>query len=286
MTFNPGHISPNYIADKIKSFYKSNYASDDIGIIETVLDDVINLFNGKRNGFQSCDARYHDLTHTMQVVLPFLEIIDGWNKSGNMPIISKEYFDAGIIAVLLHDTGYIKREGDTGGTGAKYTFEHIQRSIDFASQYLPHIGFNNQKIKQLTNVISCTGVNINFEALHFDSEEERIIGYALGTADFLGQMAVDDYPEKLLILFEEFEESYHYVGMEKLRAQGIKMFENTRELLMSTKGFYDAVVMDRFRKMGSVYKYIEINHTNMRNHYIEAIEENIRKIENNLSKNK
>ena len=272
----------NYIADEIKSFYKSNYNSNDIGIIESVLDDVIDLFNGKRKGFQRCDARYHDLTHTMQVVLPFLEIIDGWNKSGNVPKISKEFFDAGIIAVLLHDTGYIKREGDTGGTGAKYTFEHIQRSIDFASQYLLHASFSNQKIKQLTNVISCTGVNINFQALHFDSEEERIIGYALGTADFLGQMAADDYPEKLPVLFEEFEEAYHYVGVEKARAQGIKTFESADELMMSTKSFFDAVVMDCFRKMNSIYTYIEYRYKNRINPYMIAIGENIGTIENNL----
>ncbi|MEI6154367.1 MAG: hypothetical protein WCQ90_09810, partial [Deltaproteobacteria bacterium] len=179
-------------------------------------------------------------------------------------------------------TGYIKREGDINGTGAKYTFEHIQRSIDFASRYLSDMGFDNEKIVQLTNVISCTGVNINFQALHFDSEEERIIGYALGTADFLGQMAADDYPEKLPVLFVEFEESYHYVGMEKVRAQGVKTFKNANDLLACTKDFYNITVIDRLRKMDSVYRYIEFNYTNMKNPYIEAIEGNIRKIENNL----
>ena len=286
MTFNSRQISREYIADKIKSFYESNYANSDIGFIKTVLNDVVELFNGKRKGFQRCDAQYHDLTHTFQVVPPFVEIIDGWNKSGNMPKVSKECFDIGITAVLLHDTGYIKKQGDTAGTGAKYTFEHIQRSIDFAVYYLPQIGFDNQKIAQLTNVISCTGVNINLMDIHFHSEEERIIGYALGTADFLGQMAADDYQEKLPILYNEFEESYHYVGIEKVRAKGVKMFEDAGELLMSTKSFYEAVVMDRFGKMDSLYKYIEFNHANMKNPYIEAIEENIQKIENNLSKNK
>ncbi|MCX5809298.1 MAG: hypothetical protein NTX36_07995 [Proteobacteria bacterium] len=282
MTFNSRQISRKYIINKIKSFYETNYAISDIGIIEIALDDVVELFNGKKKGFQRCDAQYHDLTHTLQVVPPFIEIIDGWNKSGNMPKVSNTYFDTGIIAVLLHDTGYIKREGDLSGTGAKYTFEHIQRSIDFVNHYLSHMGLDNQKIAQFKNIISCTGVSINLLDIHFHSEEERIIGYALGTADLLGQMATDDYPEKLRILYNEFEESYHYMGIEKARAKGIKIFENADELLMSTKSFYDAVVMDRFRKMDSVYKYIEFNYANMKNPYMEAIEENIRKIENNL----
>jgi hypothetical protein len=282
LTFNSKQISREYIANKIKSFYKSNYANSNIGVIEIVLDDVIDLFNGKRKGFQRCDARYHDLTHTLQIVLPFLDIIDGWNKSGNMPKVSKEYFDIGIIAVLLHDTGYVKKEDDTGGTGAKYTFEHIQRSIDFASFYLPHMGFDNQNIAQLKNVINCTGVNVHLQGFDFDLEEEQIIGYALGTADLLGQMAADDYPEKLPILFKEFEESYHYVGIKKVRAQGVKIFKNANDLLACTKDFYNTTVMERFKQMGSVYKYIELNYANMKNPYIEAIEENIRKIENNL----
>ena len=284
MTINSTQISREYITNKIKSFYESNYASRDIGIIKTVLDNVIDLFNGKKEGFQRCDAQYHNLTHTLQTIPPFVDIIDGWNKSSNTPKVSEEFFGMGIIAVLLHDTGYIKKEGDTLGTGAKYTFEHIQRSIDFASRYLAEIGFDKQKITQIKNVIGCTGVSINLERFSFASEEERITGYALGTADLLGQMAADDYPEKLPVLFKEYDESYNYIGIEEMREQGIKKFENADELLASTKDFYEATVMERFKKMGSIYKYVESHHPGMKNLYIEAIEENIRRIESSPAK--
>ena len=110
MTINSTQISRKYVTDRIKSFYESSYADKDIGIVETVLNNVIDLFDGKREGFQRCDAQYHNLTHTLQTIPPFVDIIEGWNKSGNTPKVSKEFFSMGIIAVLLHDTGYIKKK--------------------------------------------------------------------------------------------------------------------------------------------------------------------------------
>src|SRR4030042_212887 len=95
------------ILDKIKIICKENYQDDNTEIIEKVLKDVTDLFTGKRKGFLKCDTEYHDLIHTLQVIPPFIGIIDGWNKSERTPDVPRELFDIGIIAVLLHDTGYM-----------------------------------------------------------------------------------------------------------------------------------------------------------------------------------
>jgi len=192
--------------------------------------------------------------------------------------LSREFFDIGIIAVLLHDTGYIKTVDDIDGTGAKYTFIHISRSADFAAHYLIEIGFEKHKISSVRNTIMCTGVKVDCNKLPFSSEEERIIGYALGTADLLGQMSAVDYPEKLPALYKEFEEAYRYEGTERLHERGIAVFESAEDLIRKTPYFYENVVMVRFKKMGSLYKYLTYHLKDSRNHYIEAIEENIKRI--------
>jgi hypothetical protein len=124
----------------------------------------------------------------------------------------------------------------------------------------------------------CTGVKIDFNNLPFQSEEERIIGYTLGTADLLGQMSAADYPEKLRALFSEFDEAYHYEGKEKLRETGMVIFESAEDLIKHTPSFYEVTVRERFEHMGSVYSFIPRHFNDSRNFYTEAIEANIEKI--------
>jgi hypothetical protein len=214
----------------------------------------------------------------LHTIPPYMEIIDGWNKSRNSPKISKKFFDLGIISVLLHDTGYIKTDSDKAGTGGKYTFRHIQRSIDFADYYLRQIGFDQDNISSVENAIKCTGVSFSPETINFKSEEERIIGYALGTADLLGQMSSPDYLEKLPLLFKEFEEAYCFEGMEKLLDMGVRLFNNSDELVKDTQYFFEEIAMNRFLKMGSMYKYLTYHFGTSNNPYIDAIKKNINKI--------
>ncbi len=272
------NLSRETILDDVRKVYSQHYGTSSLGIVETVISDVADLFSGRRQGFQKCDTGYHDLLHTLQVVPPFLGIIDGWNQSNNSPKISKEFFDMGMIAVLLHDTGYIKTTDDTEGTGAKYTFVHIHRSVEFAEQYLAQLGFEEKRIGCVSNIIMCTGVKVDLAHLPFHSEEERVIGYALGTADLLGQMAAPDYPEKLQALFREFDEAYHYEGKEKLKQTGMVVFGSADELIRNTPGFYEHIVKQRFEHMGAVYRCLSLRCTDSKNPYIESIEKNIDKI--------
>src|SRR4030043_1043759 len=124
----------------------------------------------------------------------------------------------------------------------------------------------------------CTGVIVDYNKLPFNSELERILGYALGTADLLGQMSAVDYPEKLPMLYREFEEAYHYEGVKKLRRKGTTVFKSADDLIRNTPNFYEVVVRERFEKIGSLYKYLTYHFKDSRNHFIESIEENIRKI--------
>lgn len=271
-------LNKEIILGDVRKICRDTYDTNNLDLIEQVFNDVTDLFAGRMTGYTRCDTRYHDLVHTLQVVQPFIGIIDGINKSGHPLKLSKYYFDLGIIAVLLHDTGYIKTETDTTGTGGKYTFTHIQRSIDFAERYLSGIGLAHEAITGVKNIIVCTGVVIDYSTLPFNSEEERILGYALGTADLLGQMSDPDYYEKLPSLYSEFEESYHFEGIDTLRRKGMRIFTSAEDLVRSTPKFYEVVVKDRFKKLGNLHMYMTYHFNDSNNPYIRAIEENIEKI--------
>lgn len=270
-------LTPRNIMKHIENVYTANYGDRNLSFIEQVFNDVVDLFNGKRKGYQKCDAQYHNLYHTMQTIPPFVEIIDGWNRSRKTPRISSDLFQFGTIGVLLHDTGYIKEEGDNDGTGAKYTFTHMQRSIDFARVYLKETGIPVKKIPYIINIIGCTGVTLDIN-IHFHNKEEQIVGYALGTADLLGQMSASDYIANLPILYKEFAESYKFVGVEKLLGKGSTLFKNADELIRSTPRFYEEIALARFKIMGSMERYIEYRYDDGANPYMDAIEKNIAKI--------
>jgi len=84
-----------------------------------------------------------------------------------------------VLAILLHDTGYLKKRDDTDGTGAKYTVTHVHRSGEFAAQLLGERGFNATDIYAVQNMIRCTGVDATLSVIPFQSEIERVVGHAL-----------------------------------------------------------------------------------------------------------
>lgn len=273
MFFTETLTRENILKD-IKTICEIHYSDNDITLIERVLDDIIDLFQGNRPGYQACDTGYHNLTHTFQTIPPFVGMIDGWNKGGGTPKISKKYFTFGTIGVLLHDTGYIKEEGDNIGTGAKYTFIHMERSVDFARKYLKEIGLPAASIPSVLNIIRCTGVTLDIN-IRFLNDEERIIGYALGTADLLGQMSTDDYIDKLPILYNEFVEAYHFKRLNTSKDHEPMVPENADALIKSTPKFYEDVALTRFKLMGSMHEYLRYHFNSAENPYISGIERNI-----------
>jgi hypothetical protein len=88
-------------------------------------------------------------------------------------------------------------------------------------------------------------------------------------------MAASNYPEKLPLLYREFEEAYRYEGIEKLKREGALLFQSADDLMKKTPYFYENIVKDRLKRMGSMYTYLS---DNSENHYIVAIEENIKKL--------
>src|SRR6185503_19523954 len=134
--------------------------------------------------------------------------------------------------------GYLKLAGDREGTGAKYTFTHVHRSAEFAGRVLPALGFSETQIKAIQNMIRCTGVDADLSRISFQSDLERLLGGALGTADLLGQMAAADYVDKLPLLFEEFAEAARHNG----NTSATVGFISAADLIAKTPAFWENYV--------------------------------------------
>lgn len=180
-----------------------------------------------------------------------------------------------MVAIVLHDTGYLKRRGDTAGTGAKFTPVHVQRSAEFAGMLLPGEGFSAADVREVQSMICCTGVAAAVDALSFENPVHRRMGCAIATADLLGQMAAADYPEKLADLYLEFSES----SAANPGHTGHATFESVAALRSQTPAFWERYVRPRLSgDFEGVFRYLNDPWPDGPNEYLLRVDANVARI--------
>jgi len=238
-------------------------------------------FGGKHLDYQPIDAHYHDLEHTLQGILCMARLLSRRQAFGQEPLVTQRMFELGMLAILMHDTGYLKKQGDTDGTGAKYTLTHVDRSIEFAGELMRARNFPAEEILAVQNMIRCTGVNVKLEAIQFQNDLERIVGFSLGTADLLGQMAASDYVDKLPILYLEFAEAATY-NAGKMKAGGF--FSSADDLVQKTPLFWEKYVKSKIdREFLGLYRFLSDPYPDGPNSYMEQIEANVARVQRELA---
>lgn len=243
---------------------------------------ALDCFKGRYKDYQEIDARYHDLEHTMQGTLCMVKLLQGRHQAEEKPRLTQELFKLGLLAILFHDTGYLKKQKDTEGTGAKYTLTHVKRSKQFAALFLSERNLQPHEIKAIQNMISCTGVGVDLDSIPFHNPLERIVGYSLGTADLVGQMAAKDYIDKLPILYTEFEESLKY---SKDKSTSAVIFDSAEDLMQKTPGFWEHYVLPKINNdFFGLYKLLAEPPVDGHNPYIEKIEANMNQLKKILAK--
>jgi hypothetical protein len=237
----------------------------DFFYFDKAYNDIEELFLGRYHGYRECNTPYHDFRHTLMVLLAMARLIHGASEQSNE--FSDKQLNLGLISALMHDTGYIQSSEDVSGTGAKYTMTHIGRSIKFVQNYYSNSEYFASDMKSFHDILSCTGKHTMIADVEFENEQIAILGKMLGTADLLAQMADRLYLEKLIFLYNEFDEG------------SVPGFDSEMDLYRKTVGFYNRT-KERFRReFGGVNRYMS-NHFKSRwnidsNVYEESIEKNI-----------
>jgi hypothetical protein len=259
----------------VEAKFATMYPGASLQWLRMLFTDMERLFLGKNPDYQKVDIRYHDFEHTLQATLCITLILEGRHNAGVEPRLTPRQFELALSATLLHDAGYLKLRSDTSGTGAKYTFCHVLRSCAFAASYLPTLGASDYEVEAVLGAINCTGPTKNISRLYFREPVERIIGCALATADYLGQMAAADYPDELEILFHEFKESDDFIHLPASR----RAFKSPAELVEKTPLFWKKFVQPKLESdFMAVYRFLALPYPHGPNPYLDAVERNIAKI--------
>jgi hypothetical protein len=273
---------PTAVEAEVQSAFLTMFPHGDKLFIPEAFGWGTDCFTGNYAESLPVDAQYHDFEHTLQGTLCFARLMRGRHVSATTPAMSPRIFQLGVLAILLHDSGYLKKRGDDAGTGAKYTVTHVERSIELATQLLTEKRrFLPEEIKSVRHMIRCTGVNALLDQIPFQGELEKIVGFALGTADLLGQMAAEDYIEKLPVLYAEFAEAALY-SREKMNL--ISMFSSADDLMQKTPVFWEKYVQPKLnRDFGCMYRFLNDPFPVGQNYYLTQIEANMERLRQKLA---
>lgn len=260
--------------------FRAMHPRASLAFLHRLFGEVADIFSGRHPDYQANDLRYHDFEHTLQATVCLVCLLEGRHQAKAEPRFSARETELAIASALLHDSGYQRHYSDTKGTGAKYTFMHVLRSCAFAASYLPTLKVNLTEINGVLGAIRCTGPTSKITELHFANDVERITGCALASADYLAQMAADDYPDELDFLYKEFTESYTFFNVPPSE----RIFKSARNLKENTGTFWRKLVLPKLETdFQGVYRYLASPYPNGHNAYLEAVEVNIAKIEKRLA---
>ena len=238
--------------------------------LDLAFENVNKIFSGRFPGYQASNTSYHNLDHTMAVALALIRLVHGKFIQGVR--FTSEMIECGLVSAFFHDAGLIQKSTDNEGTGAKYTKFHEERSILFVKEYLSSVGRSDDMSSRCAQMIQCTKLSSSPAKINFHSDEIKLMGYVLGTADIAAQMADRVYLERLPMLYDELKEG------------GVLGYESTVDIYHQTVTFFRKVIKKRlFVEFDGIVEAMR-NHFQERwnidqNLYVSAIENNINYIE-------
>ena len=237
--------SPAAVLEDVKHIFISSYPVNEFEDVRKVYADFIRLYDGKYPGYCACRTHYHDKMHITDALLAMARLIDGYNAvHQKLPVRAAKL---GLIAAIFHDAGFIQSVHDLSGTGAKYTINHVERSVHFVKTYFAKNHFSRHDARSIADMILCTDMAVPVETIKFTSPADRKAGLMLGAADLLGQMASRCYLERLLILYREFREGH------------VKGYASELELLRKTLVF-SKFIRDRLKvTLGNTARYARLH---------------------------
>jgi hypothetical protein len=271
--------SPSSVREAVLELYATTWPGADLEMPGRAIDDFARLFTGTMPGYIGVDTVYHDLQHTLDVVLAAVRLFVGYERTApDGARLGSERALMGLITALFHDSGYIRETGETEvPNGAVFTRNHVTRSARFIGRYLPTVGLAHW-VPMATRIVHYTGYEVPFDEIRVHDPRDRTVGHLLGTADLLAQMSDRCYLEKCRDrLYAEFVLGgiAIYPGTD-----GIKVnYGSGLDLLRQTPYFVNNMMKERLEgAFGHAYRYMEPLFGGA-NPYMDAIHQNIAYLE-------
>ncbi len=277
---------PDAVCAEVMRILGVHYGAASLAKLPTVIADFARLYRGEYPGYHACDVGYHNIQHVLDVTLAMARLIDGYQQchQEEAPIPATMAL-AGVTSALFHDAGYIRKRNDRlHSNGAEYTRTHVSRSSRFMGEYLPTVGLSNI-MPTCQRIVHYTGYEVNPADIEVPDDIERVLGWLLGTADLIAQMADVAYLEKCRDeLYPEFVEGGMAEGAEKSAGKGV-IYRSPAHLMQSTPSFVRSAIQVRLDGYFHAYHRYASHHFGGVNLYMEAIEENCKRLESLLAKN-
>ena len=277
---------PDAVTAGLMNILAPHCSAESLAPVPVLVADFARLYRGEYPGYHACDVGYHNIQHVLDVTLAMARLIDGYLKQrGEEAPLSDELVVAGIACALFHDSGYIRRLHDSRHAhGAEYTRIHVSRSARFMKDYLPTIGLEFA-VPICGRIVHFTGYEVNPTDIKMPSDAERTVGWLLGTADLIAQMADVAYLEKCRDkLYPEFVGGGMAKGEGKYTETGI-VYKSPAHLMQSTPNFIRSAVQVRLDGYFHSYYRYAAEHFGGPNLYMDAIQENCSRLEAILAKN-
>jgi hypothetical protein len=266
---------PREVAGEITRLLRGLYPQADLAPVERAFATFTRIYTGTLPGYHGCDTWYHDAQHSLDVALAMARLLDGHERAaGKRGALGERRAQLGVISALFHDVGYIRRVEETDvHNGAEFTLCHVTRSGEFLADFLPTVGFAREAA-MARQMVHFTGYEMSLDAVRVRGAKDRRLGFLLGTADLVAQMADREYPEKCrTFLYHEFE-ACGLAGQPQ-PGKPAPIYSSPEDLLRKTPEFAARIFKDRLDGyFEGAYRYIE-NHFGGQNPYLAEIRRHV-----------
>lgn len=268
--------SAEAVAEAVHDIFVPLYPTASWLPLRRAFRDFDDLFHGRMPGYLGCDTVYHDIQHSLDGVLALARLIQGHEMTEPAARrLGPGRATVGLITALFHDSGYIRHASDEAHfNGAEFTLDHVTRGAQFIERYMAQAGLG-AAAGIARQIIHYTGYEVRYEQIRTCNEKDHRLGFLVGTADLMAQMADRCYLEKCRDrLFPEFVLGGVAMHLGKDGKLIIK-YRSGVDLLRRTLEFFENICMPRFEEdFGGVYRYVAQVYDG-RNPYMVAVDKNI-----------
>jgi hypothetical protein len=269
---------PAAVLEAVEALYRPVWPELEFAPLEQAFEHFERLFAGQVPGYFGVDTVYHDRQHTLDITLALARLIVGHERmQPEAARLGSERAIVGLIVGLFHDVGYLRRTDDTESrNGAEFTRTHVSRGARFLEEYLPELGLSAW-VPVTSQIIHFTGYEVSFPQIEAKVPDKRdvMLGYLLGTADMVAQIADRCYLEKCRDrLYAEFVLGGVALPVAANGGRQVK-YASGLDLLRQTPEFVAEVRAKRLDgEFRSAYRFLEALYGG-RNPYMEAIDRNM-----------